>query len=76
DACQPLHISYLHDGDPRQPVSRTVHHRTGVTEEVAEPLGKGVHAAYEDKMVSANRKTIITALNKTAEVKSKELIDT
>ena len=31
DACQPLHISYLHDGDPEQPTTRTVHHRNGTT---------------------------------------------
>ena len=29
DACQPLHISYLHDGDPLQPVSRTCRSRSG-----------------------------------------------
>ncbi|MGO7265421.1 MULTISPECIES: zinc dependent phospholipase C family protein [Rhizobium] len=76
DACQPLHISYLHDGDPRQPVTRVVHHRTGVVEDVSEPLGKGVHAAYEDKMISANRKAIIDALDAANEVKKSELIET
>jgi hypothetical protein len=76
DACQPLHISYLHDGDPRQPVTRVVHHRTGVVEEVSEPLGKGVHAAYEDKMVSQNRKEIVKALNATRKVDRRELIAT
>jgi hypothetical protein len=62
DACQPLHISYLHDGDPEQPTTRTVHHRDGTTDEVNEPLGKGVHSAYEDEMVSAFRKQILDGL--------------
>jgi hypothetical protein len=39
DACQVLHGSYLHDGDParKQPTGK--------------PLGEGVHKAYEDTMI-------------------------
>jgi hypothetical protein len=62
DACQPLHISYLHDGDPEQPTTRTVHHRDGTTDEVSNPLGKGVHSAYEDEMVNAFREQILSGL--------------
>lgn len=74
DACQPLHISYLHDGDPLQPVTRTVHHRDGTSERVQDPLGKGVHAAYEDDMVFLRRQQILTRLSATPKVKADELI--
>jgi hypothetical protein len=76
DACQPLHISYLHDGDPEQPVTRTVHHRNGTDEEKVDPLGSGVHSAYEDDMVNAHREEILTALAATPKVKVAELIQT
>jgi len=75
DACQPLHISFLHDGDPLKPQTRTVHHKNGVTEEVPEALGAGVHAAYEDDMVNAHRKDILDGLAKTSKVKQSELVD-
>lgn len=74
DACQPLHISYLHDGDPEQPVTRTVHHRNGQTEEVKEPLGKGVHSAYEDEMVNAFRENILTGLESTPKATTGEYV--
>ena len=56
DACQPLHISYLHDGDPNRPVEHefTRGKKAGTTE--MRPLGAGVHSAYEDKMVFDHRK--------------------
>ena len=76
DACQPLHISYLHDGDPEQPVQRTVHHRNGTEEEKVDPLGSGVHSAYEDAMVNAHRAEILEALAATPKVKASELIET
>jgi len=65
DACQPLHISYLHDGDPRKPVTRTVNHRDGTSGKVTNPLGMGVHAAYEDDMVNTNRPKILAGIDKT-----------
>ncbi|HLY90818.1 MAG TPA: hypothetical protein VKQ27_17685 [Acetobacteraceae bacterium] len=74
DACQPLHISYLHDGDPEQPVTRTVHHRNGETEEVKDPLGKGVHSAYEDEMVNAFRQDILDGLESTPKAQSSEYV--
>jgi hypothetical protein len=76
DACQPLHISYLHDGDPEQPQTRTIHHRNGTEEEKVEPLGSGVHSAYEDAMVSARRDEILDGLAATPKVKADELIQT
>lgn len=62
DACQPLHISYLHDGDPLQ------------SEDGKKPLGKGVHSAYEDDMVNSHRKEILKGLDKTTHVVAEELI--
>jgi hypothetical protein len=76
DACQPLHISYLHDGDPEQPQTRTIHHRKGTVEEKVEPLGSGVHSAYEDAMVSAHRDEILDGLATTSKVKAAELMQT
>lgn len=76
DACQPLHISYLHDGDPEQPVSRTIHHKDGTIEKKMEPLGSGIHSAYEDAMVNAHRKDILDALEATPKVKASELVKT
>lgn len=52
DACQPLHISFLHHGDPDHPVTKTVEHtsgkKAGTTEEVN--LSQGVHEDYEQTM--------------------------
>ncbi|MFO0899965.1 MAG: hypothetical protein U0836_21240 [Pirellulales bacterium] len=75
DACQPLHISYLHDGDPEQPQSRTIHHQNGTVETVQEPLGSGVHSAYEDAMVSDNRDKVLDGLAAPWKVKAAELIE-
>jgi len=72
DACQPLHISYLHDGDPLQATTHTVHHRNGTTEDTQVALGAGCHSAYEDAMVNANREKILAGLHKTKPVQAKE----
>jgi hypothetical protein len=78
DACQPLHVSYLHDGDPKRPTTRTVHrqktknHEAG-DEVVTESLGKGVHTGYEDDMVNAHRDEILTALAQTPKVGKQEV---
>src|SRR5262249_58818738 len=69
-------ISYLHDGDPEQPVTQTVHHRDGTDEDKVNPLGSGVHSAYEDAMVNAHREEILTGLAATPKVKAAELIQT
>jgi hypothetical protein len=52
DACQPLHISFLHHGDPDNPVTTTITHtkgkKAGQTETVN--LSSGVHEDYEQTM--------------------------
>lgn len=74
DACQPLHISYLHDGDPNRPVEHefTKGKKAGTTEK--RPLGQGVHSAYEDAMVFAHRKEILDGLARTPKAKKSEQI--
>src|SRR4029078_1547231 len=74
----PLHISYLHDGDPEHPQTHTVHHvkgkKKGTTEDVVSALGSGVHSAYEDDMVSAHRDDMLKGLEATHPVKASDLI--
>jgi hypothetical protein len=74
DACQPLHISYLHDGDPNRAFEYEFKKgkKAGTTE--MRPLGQGVHSAYEDAMVFAHRKDILDGLQRTPKVKKAELI--
>jgi hypothetical protein len=74
DACQPLHISYLHDGDPNRPVTHTFSKgkKAGESEQVA--LGAGVHSAYEDAMVHDHRKEILDGLKKTPKARKEERI--
>jgi hypothetical protein len=48
DACQPLHISYMFDGDPDDKVHN----------------GHGVHAAYEDGMVDSHTPEIMAGVDK------------
>ena len=61
DACQPLHTSYLDDGDP---------FRTPAGDAVTEPLGHGkgyghgVHMGYENDMVDDFAGTLIKDLQK------------
>src|SRR4029077_14305194 len=74
DACQPLHISYLHDGDPLQGHSHTVHHHDGTTSDVLIAKGAGVHSAYEDGMVNSHRRDILRGLDDTPPVLAGELI--
>ena len=75
DACQPLHISYLHDGDPLRKFEYTFKKgkKAGETEE--RPLGQGVHAAYEDAMISAFRKDVLSGLKKTPKAAKSELVE-
>jgi hypothetical protein len=50
DACQPLHISHLHDGEP---------------EKDGKPgRGKGVHTAYEDKMLRQHSVQLLALIDK------------
>lgn len=60
DACQPLHCSYLDDGDPwRNPdgsdANELLPHSTG--------YGAGVHHAYEAAMIDQNVEEIVGSLN-------------
>jgi len=52
DACQPLHISYMFDGDPEDldPDGET-------------PRAKGVHSAYESKMLNRHVEDLINQLS-------------
>lgn len=74
DACQPLHISYLHDGDPNRPVTHIFvkGKKAGQSEE--RPKGQGVHSAYEDGMVFQHRMQILDGLKKVPAVKKSEWI--
>ncbi len=74
DACQPLHISCLHDGDPNRPVEYEFARgkKAGTTEK--RPLGQGVHSAYEDAMIFAHRTEILEGLTRTPKVRKSELI--
>ena len=52
DACQPLHISYLFNGDPDRPKQAQVKDpKTKQLVDVQVPYGKGVHSSYEDDMI-------------------------
>jgi hypothetical protein len=77
DACQPLHVSYLHDGDPADTVEKMVYNRKTHKKELQPvPRAAGVHAAYETAMVSENRQAILRGLDKTPKVKAGELLTT
>jgi hypothetical protein len=65
DACQPLHISYLFNGDPDRPVPTEVtNKKTGETSTVDVPAGKGVHSAYEDDMVNNNVLDLLAGIDR------------
>lgn len=74
DACQPLHISSWHHGDPTQPQRHTVHHKNGTTTDQVLALGDKVHDAYENGMLMANRDAILAGLAKTRAVRANEHI--
>ena len=55
DSCQPLHISYLFNGDPDKTAPGMVKDpKTGHQVDGNVPEGMGVHSAYEDDMINAN----------------------
>jgi len=52
DACQPLHISYLFNGDPDRATKGQVRDsKTHQMKDVMISYGAGVHGAYEDDMI-------------------------
>ena len=54
DSCQPLHISYLFNGDPDHLVPGMVKDAAGNKVPGQVPRGTGVHASYEDDMIDNN----------------------
>jgi hypothetical protein len=74
DACQPLHISYLHDGDPERTVEYTITKGENKGKVEERPFGKGVHSGYEDAMVSANTEAILAGLKLSPKTKKSEMI--
>jgi hypothetical protein len=63
DACQPLHISYLYDGDPEQTRFLQVRQFNGSWKTQPVSLGTGVHDSYESVMVEHHMPEIVDALN-------------
>src|SRR5262249_16064358 len=63
DACQPLHISYLFNGDPDDTEVVTHKNRRGklMTEPI--PRAAGVHAAYEGGMVDTRNPQIMAGVD-------------
>jgi len=57
DACQPLHCSFMHHGDPNDPVEREVLHTTGKKKGKKEIVddGKEIHEDYEQNMFKGVR---------------------
>ncbi|MET0677824.1 MAG: hypothetical protein ABW175_18655 [Bradyrhizobium sp.] len=76
DACQPLHISYLHDGDPENLIEYTFKKGKNEGKTEMRPFGQGVHSGYEDAMVSAFKKDVLDGLTHTPKTKKAELITT
>jgi hypothetical protein len=72
DACQPLHISYLHDGE-KIPL-RIPSLREKSRPKRRAPQRNGRPSAYEGKMIFDHRKLILEGLQKTRAVKKSELI--
>jgi hypothetical protein len=64
DACQPLHISYLFNGDPDHTVSGIIRNReTGEKKRGQVPTGQGVHSIFEENMVSRHAPEIIQGID-------------
>jgi hypothetical protein len=61
DACQPLHASYLSQGDPDDVITRA-NAKTG--EDKTEMRAENVHSGYEDEMIDANVEAIMNNLEK------------
>lgn len=70
DSCQPLHISYMFNGDPDHTVTGMIRDRkTGKKKRGRIPTGQGVHTAFENDMVDRHipeiSKGIDTRLSRT-----------
>jgi len=57
DACQPLHCSFMHHGDPSDPVNRVFTHTTGKEKGKTETVddSKEIHEDYEQNMFKGVR---------------------
>ena len=63
DACQPLHISYLFNGDPDRPVQAMVRDpKTHQQVEGTVSYGTGVHSAYEDDMIDYHTPEVLQGI--------------
>jgi hypothetical protein len=74
DGCQPLHGSYMADGDPADDKSITYtpprggsKHPAGVPYQKTVNAGNGVHSAYEDKMIDTYIGEIMQKLQETVD---------
>jgi len=64
DSCQPLHISYMFNGDPDHTVQGEVRDKTtGKKKQAQIPRGTGVHSAYEDDMVDRHVPEIMSGVD-------------
>jgi len=64
DSCQPLHISFMFNGDPDHMVPGTVRNqKTGQKQSGHVPAGTGVHAAYEDDMIDRHVEEVIAGVD-------------
>jgi hypothetical protein len=66
DSCQPLHISYMFNGDPNDTEMVEVpDKKTGQTKQVKRAVAAGVHSAYEDGLVNFHTPEIQAGLQST-----------
>lgn len=64
DSCQPLHISYLFNGDPDNTVEGIIRDpQTGKKSQGQIPIGHGVHSIYEDNMISRHVSEIMQGID-------------
>jgi hypothetical protein len=64
DACQPLHISYMFNGNPAVTETVQVKDKNGDLQPVEQPVAHGVHSAYEDGLVNFHTPEIMDGLHK------------
>ncbi len=69
DACQPLHISHLFDGDPTRPVDDPK------TPGKKQKYGAGVHEAYERDMVNYHVGEIVEGINSRRRTATDGIVD-
>lgn len=75
DSCQPLHISYLFNGDPDRMVEGMVKDpENGGKKKGEVPYGTGVHAAYEDDMVDRHVDKVIGGVTQRAKASTAQLV--